>query len=72
MRTLTALADHVLSLVVPQLSASGQSCTCFYRYSLCYCKGGLRYSKPCRSYCKPSGCMYEGICGRCIVNGTCP
>lgn len=58
------LADRLLVRFVPQITASA---ACEYYWSICYCSGGLRYSKRCFGYCPgvPSHCY------PCQVVGTC-
>ncbi len=59
------LADRALSRLVPTTKAEAG---CSYYWSLCYCKGGLRYSKKCMSGC-------SGVPNHCYpcntVTGTC-
>ncbi|MCC5579600.1 hypothetical protein IMZ11_28620 [Microtetraspora sp. AC03309] len=59
-------ADHLLTRLVPRGEASASTCGTFYQ--LCYCSGGLRYSKLCDGGC-------NGIpvyCYSCtVITGTC-
>ncbi len=58
------LADRVLARVAPRIDASA---ACTYQWYLCYCRGGLRYSKKCMRAC-------PGVpdhCGSCTPVGTC-
>ncbi len=59
------IADRILSAVLPHTTAAAPCGP--YVYSLCFCRGGLRYSKRCRD-CTGAG----GGCSPCnIVTGTC-
>jgi hypothetical protein len=64
-KLVTRLADRALARVAPKVEASAG---CTYTWYLCYCSGGLRYSKKCMYGC-------SGVPNHCYpcntVTGTC-
>ena len=64
MNVAARVADRMVSWIVPSEPAHA---VCGYSYRLCFCRGGLRYSKRCRD------CTGDGSgCGPCnIITGTC-
>lgn len=66
-----AIADRLLSLVVPTLTAAADHvnghCRRFTIY--CYCSGGLAYRRICDQCRTPGGIV--GGCSACIASGTC-
>jgi hypothetical protein len=61
-RTLDAVADRLLRMVVPSVTARADPCGREY-YEYCYCSGGRYYSRFCCS---------NGGCGSCVNRGPCP
>ena len=68
MSKFAALADRLLARVVPEVSAS--ACGVYYRWSTCYCSGGLRYARGCQ-YCYPYSCPCTGLAVACPGNTGC-
>jgi hypothetical protein len=61
---LNRIADRILAAVLPHQEAAAP---CGYYYQLCYCSGGLRYSRQCRDCTGGGSC-----CGSCtVITGTC-
>lgn len=58
------LSDRLLARFAPKIDASAG---CSYYWSICYCSGGLRYSKRCMSGCPG----VPNHCYSCTVVGTC-
>jgi hypothetical protein len=59
-RTITAVSDRLLGLVVPRVTAHADPCGREY-YVFCHC-AGLYYSRFCCS---------NGGCGSCMARGYC-
>ncbi|WP_213455182.1 hypothetical protein [Rhizomonospora bruguierae] len=75
MSKIARMADRLLERFVPQRTAAAATCTTWYAWSMCYCKGGLRYSRRC-TWCDPFYCCNPMALGcpqdtGCIVVGTC-
>jgi hypothetical protein len=60
----TRLSDRLLARLAPTMEASAG---CSYVWYLCYCSGGLRYSKRCMRYCPG----VPNHCSACQPVGTC-
>jgi hypothetical protein len=61
MRTLNAIGDKLLAMVVPRTTAKAD---CGEYYEWCYCVGRYAYHKFC--------CASTGSCGSCYNYGQCP
>ncbi|MBY8872672.1 hypothetical protein K7640_12580 [Micromonospora sp. PLK6-60] len=57
-RTLNALGDRLLGMVVPTVSAKAEPCGPLVS-KFCYCRNGIRYAKNC--------CYYSGSCYPCYA-----
>jgi hypothetical protein len=68
LNTIHGLGDRLLARLLPrgEASACGGNHQYYEYYYLCYCSGGLRYSKKCIDECDGTFCT-----GCNIVTGTC-
>jgi hypothetical protein len=64
MRLIAPLADRLLTLAVPKVTAAG-CCSPDNGLVKCYCSGGKLYQKACHYECN---CVY--MCDGCIWHGS--
>ena len=60
-RSVNAISDRLLGLVVPRVTAHADPCGAYFVY--CYCVVRQYYQRIC--------CSVQGTCGGCFQTSTC-
>lgn len=61
-RTMTAISDRLLGMLVPQVVAHADPCG-VRKTVHCFCSGGFEYTKRC--------CTASGVCSACVKGLRC-